>query len=431
MAMALHPRPIAAVLTLVSTAAAAQASLIPPEPSPWTVDTELRALRTQRSANMAGPLAEALRLQPGLTAAPASSSSLEWHSRARWRGLSADALLAHERTDGGPGESTARFNELEGSGEAAGWGWNAGKKIVAWDVGQGFRPNDVVQQEQRRSLLASTLEGRPLLQAERFGADDALSLVWVNPHHLNAPLERQRRAEESALAARWYRRDGALDLHGTARLGRRTGASLGAAFAWVAGDEVELHASARWLQRHDGWALADGAGGAPVATNPWQVTTLGPTTQWLVGASWTGAAQISVLAEAWHDGTAPSRRQWRDWQARSTALAAFGQQPGQTDGLRIATAGNLAWQTTPFDGASLQRDHLYLRLAWQPEGWQLSLDGLYHPADHGRVVTAGLQWQGDQWRLNAAWRRFGGPAASVLAQLPTRTQAVLAATRSF
>jgi hypothetical protein len=434
MAMALHALPVAA-LALAGTAAFAQASQPAPEPmptpSPWTFDTELRALRTWRGGNTAGPLAEALRLQPGLTAAPASSSGLELHSRARWRGLSADALLAHEHTDGGRGESTARFNELEWSCEAAGWAWNVGKKIVGWDVGQGFRPNDVVQQEQRRSLLASTLEGRPLLQAERFGADAALSLVWVNPHHLNAPLERQRRAEESALAARWYRRDGALDLHGTARLGRRTGASLGAAFAWVAGDEVELHASARWLQRHDGWALADGTGGAPVAANPWQLGTQGAASQWLLGASWTGARQISLLAEAWHDGSAPSRRQWRDWQARNTALASVGTQLGLPDGLRIATAGNLAWQTTPFDGASLQRDNLYIRLAWQPEGWQASLDGLYHPADHGRVVTAGLQWQGDRWRLNAAWRRSGGPAHSVLAQLPTRTQAVLAATRSF
>lgn len=423
----MHALPLAA-LALAGTTAFAQAPEIPP----GTLDTELRALRTLRSANPQGPLAEAGRLQPGLATAAPSSGSVELHSRARWGKVSADVLLAHEHRDGGSGDTTARVNELEVAGETAGWAWNLGKKIVGWDVGQGFRPNDVVQQEQRRSLLASTPEGRPLLQAERFGADDALSLVWVNPHHLHLAPQRQRRAEESALAARGYRREGALDLHAVARLGRHSGASLGLALAWVAGDEVELHASARALQRHDGWALADGSTAAVVvASNPWQLTTQGATTQWLMGASWTGSAQVSLLAEAWHDGSAPSRHQWRDWQSRNRALVNIGAQPGLPQALRTATAGNLAWQTTPFDGANLQRDNLYLRLAWQPDGWQLSLDGLYHPADHGRIVTAGLQWQGDRWRLNAAWRLAGGAATSVLAQLPTRSQALLAATRSF
>lgn len=310
-------RPICLVLlALACRSAFAQA----PAPSALSVDSDLRTLHTQRSANAQGPLAEALRLQPGLASAPTPSSGVEWHSRARWRGLSADVLLAHERIQGGATDTVARFNELEGSGEAAGWAWNAGKKIVGWDVGQGFRPNDVVQQEQRRSLLASTPEGRPLLQAERFGADDALSLVWVNPHHLHTAVEKQRRAEESALAARWYRHDGSLDLHGTARLGRRTGSSLGAAFAWVATDEVALHGSARWLQRHDGWTLAAGTGTAMVTSNPWQLSTQGATSQWLLGASWTGASQISLLAEAWYDGSAPSRQQWQDWQSRNSAL---------------------------------------------------------------------------------------------------------------
>lgn len=398
-------------------------------------DSDLRLTYQDRHANPAGPLAAANALRPGIVALPASSQALEWHSRGRWGPVSADVRLAREHTHGaGPGsgsDTTARFNELEVAGETAGWAWNAGKKVVAWDVGQGYRPNDVVQQEQRRTLLSSPLEGRPLLQLERFGPDDALSIVWVNPHHLNSTVEQQHRAEESALAARLYRREGPLDLHGTARLGRRTGVSAGAALAWVAGDEVELHTSARWLQRRDSWAQQPGADNTLLAANPWQLTTLGATDQALIGGSWTGASQVSLLAEAWHDGSAPSRRQWRDWLARNRALVGFGTQPGLSPALQTAATGNLAWQATPLDSPNLQRDNLFLRLAWQPENWQLSLDGLYHPADAGRLWTAGLQWQGDRWRLNAAWRRSAGPAHSVLAQLPSRTQVVLTATWTF
>jgi hypothetical protein len=55
----------------------------------------------------------------------------------------------------------------------------------------------------------------------------------------------------------------------------------------------------------------------------------------------------------------------------------------------------------------------------------VTLDTLYTPADRGRVVTAGVQWQGDRVRVNAAWRINAGPANAVFAQLPQRHSGVL------
>jgi hypothetical protein len=92
---------------------------------------------------------------------------------------------------------------------------------------------------------------------------------------------------------------------------------------------------------------------------------------------------------------------------------------------------NLAWQATPWDAASLHRSNLFVRLAWQPEPWQFTLDALVTPTDGGRMVTAGVEWQGDRVRLNAAWRALGGPAHALFRQLPQRRQAVLAATVAF
>ena len=94
-------------------------------------------------------------------------------------------------------------------------------------------------------------------------------------------------------------------------------------------------------------------------------------------------------------------------------------------------AGNLAWQASPFDSASLRRDNLFIRASWQPGPWLWTLDALIHPADRGRMFTAGLQWQGDRIKLNASWRVLGGPAESVMAQLPQRRSALLAATWAF
>jgi hypothetical protein len=199
----------------------------------------------------------------------------------------------------------------------------------------------------------------------------------------------------------------------------------------VATDEVEVHASARVLQRHDGWQQAAGTGLMPVATNPWQVSTLGGAGQWLLGVQWTGASQHSLMLEAWHDGTAPSDAAWRGWGARNGALAGLGARPGMPSDVLTAVAGNLAWQASPWSGSSLRRDNLFWRWAWQPEAWVLSVDALVTPADGGRVLTASAQWQGDRWRLNAAWRLYGGPGDAVLAQLPSRHMGLLAATLAF
>ena len=52
------------------------------------------------------------------------------------------------------------------------------------------------------------------------------------------------------------------------------------------------------------------------------------------------------------------------------------------------------------------------------------------PANVAEAPATG-QWQGERWRLNAALRACGGPADAVLAQLPQRRAAVLAAAWVF
>ena len=421
------------MLALVSPLAHGQA--VEPAGSPaaaaWTWRGEARLTGLQASPRSAGPLHQAGRWQAALDpgAPDTATAALELQGQASH--ATVNLLLAQSEAWPGEGQATARFNELQVSGEWLGWQWSLGKKGVSWDVGYGFRPNDVVAQEARRTLLTTTPEGRPLVQAEWFGTDDALSLVWVQPHHAGRPAGAQRGAEESALAARWYHRDGATDWHGVARWGEHTGASLGASAVWVATDELALHASARWLQRHDGWAPPPAEAPLLLRRNPWQVATRGATAQWLLGGQWTGADRVSLLAEVWHDGTAPADGRWRLWQRRNQALSRLASGPGTPAGLQQAVAGNLAWQATPLGGAGPRRDNVFLRLAWQPEPWQWTLDALWHPADGGRIVTAGLAWQGDRWRAQVAARSFGGPSGALMAQLPSRRQILASVLLAF
>ena len=429
------------VLTMIALAApllAATAQATQP-----AVQGELRLRWDAARANAHGPMAVARGWAPGLSPPPTDAATAEAELRGHWRdgtaSLSAQVLLQATRavvgtSGGGNSDTTARINELALSGDHGAWQTSAGRKVISWDVGQAFRPNDLVQQEVRRSLLPTPLQGRPVLQLEHFDADASTALVWANPHHFNATAQAQRGAEESALAARWYGRTagGAADLHAFARLGRHTGASLGAASAWVASDALEVHASARVAKHHDGWQTGGGSSGSLASANPWQIATLGRTAQALLGASWTGESQQSLLVEWWHDGTAPSDAMWRDWGARNAALAAAATQPGVPT---PAVAGNLAWQASPLAGVlgapSLRRNNLFVRLAWQPGPWTTSLDAWITPADRGRALTASVQWQGDRVKLQAAVRQVGGPRDAVLAQMPTRRSAALQASWAF
>ena len=384
---------------------------------------QLRSQWVGQQASGSGPLAQANALQSGMVDLPVGTASMETELRASGHGLSSVVTLQQQRPVGGATQSRAWVNELYTSQGAGAWQFSAGKKIVAWDVGYGFRPNDMIQQEERRTLVNSTAEGRPLLMAEHFDASTAWSWVWVNPTASSDALG----VAEPALALRVYQRDGAVDWHGFARLGAHSGASVGAAAAWVASEAVELHASLRYLQRVDSSAI-DPAAGVLSPNNPWQAVTQSNVKQLLLGGTWTNESQLSLLAEAWWDGTAPSDAQWDAWSARNAQLGAMAAMGVPA----AAVAGNLAWQTQAFSASqSLRRSNVFLRLSWQHDAWQPALDMLYTPADQGRILTASLTWQGDRMQMQGGLRSYGGPANAVLMQVPVSAMAYLSGTWTF
>ena len=370
-----------------------------------------------------GPLAMANALQPGLVTTPSDATTALLELRGQGDGWLLDGALEQSSVAVGDANLRGQVRELTWNHDAGPWQFSVGRKIVGWDVGYAFRPNDVVQQETRRTLVSATPQGRPLLMAERYGDDSAWSLVWVNP--LNDASH--RKGDEPALAVRYYRRVGALDWHGFARWAQRTGASVGTAASWVASDALELHASLRCLRAAD-TLRADAPASAIVATNPWQPALTDSTAQALVGGTWTSATQFSVLFEAWWDGTAPDGSVWDAWRQRNASLAPLAAHGAPAQ----AVAGNLAWQADAFGASSsMQQRNVYLRLSWEYEGWQPSVDVLWHPQDGGRMVTTALAWKGDRWQIAGGWRIFGGPEASVVAQLPNRHQAYLQARWTF
>jgi hypothetical protein len=390
---------------------------------PLQASGQVRLQWTEAVANTSGLVAQANSFQPALVPAPDSGATLEAELRVSGHGLTAVGTLQQHRWRDRSTDGKAWMNELYASHDAGAWQFSGGKKIVSWDVGYGFRPNDMVQQEERRTLVSTTPEGRAVLMGEHFGAESALSMVAVNPTATTS----ERGAGERALAARAYVRNGAADLHAFARVGERNGGSVGGAVAWVANESLELHGSLRYATRMDSKALTPGTAGL-VASNPWQSASQNDVSQALVGGTWTQESQLSILLEAWWDGSAASDAQWDAWNQRNTQLNSL----GMVGAPASAVAGNLAWQAEAFGvSTNLRRSNVFMRMSWQSGAWQPALDVLVNPADKGHALTASLLWQGDRVQVQGGVRTYGGPADAVLAQLPGRNTAFVAATWTF
>ncbi|MBC3909248.1 hypothetical protein [Undibacterium umbellatum] len=385
---------------------------------------QVRALLNNYTSNSASPLAIANQLAPGLSNKNTLLGVVETELRASGKGITAVATLQGQMNDGGRTQATAWLNELYGSLGDGAWQFSAGKKTIAWDVGYGFRPNDVVAQEKRRSLISTTVIGKPLASLEYFNSNTSVSMVWVNPGHATTTDV----ADEQALAARVYHHTGGVDLHGFGRYGQKSGGSLGAAASWVATDEMEVHGSLRFMQRNTG--LRMNADTALLQRNsPWQNNTQNNVVQAMLGANYTTESQHSFFIEAWWDGTALSDREWQNWNKRNLALQGSVNYLPQ---MQQVIGHNLAWQNQALSASgNIRRKNVFARWSWQENGWQPSLDLLWTPEDNGRIVTAALGWQGDRISINGGVRFYGGPSKAILAQLPDSRTAYISATWAF
>ncbi|HSN91468.1 MAG TPA: hypothetical protein VLS93_09585, partial [Anaeromyxobacteraceae bacterium] len=276
--------------------------------------------------------------------------------RVRGRSLTADLSARTTSLAGSRPASDGVVNELFAEAELAGQHFTLGKKVLPWDVGFGFRPLDVIQQEARRAFLPFALEGVPLVAWERFGERGATAVVWANPLRGRAPRAR----EDESWALRHYQRLGGLDLHAVGRWSRRTLGEAGAAAAVVLGDAVELHGSALYQRRLErpGDARLD-PGAAPIAAaDPARVRVSQDAVAALVGLTLTPGRDLSFVAEGWIDPAAPTASEWKAMAALARSQRAL--LSGDTVPRPLVLA-NLAWGTRAFGGRSLVRENVYLR----------------------------------------------------------------------
>jgi len=281
------------------------------------------------------------------------------------------------------------------------WGQrlSGGKKIVSWDVGWGFRPLDLIQQENRRAIFNSTLEGVPFVAWERFDETAAWTVLLANPGRRQAESPR----DDESLAAKLYLRREQTDWHTVLRASERNKWEAGVAMMQVSEEGREWHGSILYQSRYEKMLnrLADQSGIPLSATDPVKVHTLRDGTKALLGMTWTGISGVSVLGEAWYDKSAYSRSEWKsvaDLARRQSSLL------GATGIPEAAVRGNIAYSLRYFDRANLLQQNLLLRVLYKGESGTIepAVDYLYTPQDRGWVATVSAGFEGNRYRRLAA-----------------------------
>ncbi len=384
---------------------------------------DLRLTAEAVDHNNASPYAVPERVLPSNNRRNEQNLELHWQKG----GFNTTATLRNSTQADGAFDRAAFFNELYFDTQLAGRDVSIGRKIASWGVGFGFRPLDVIQQEDRRALYTNTLKGVDMLTLETYGDTSALSLLWSNPGRGKA----YRPALDESLALKFFNNFGDADAHALARYSERTGAQLGVGLSLVSGDALEWHGSILWQRNFskpiNRLTLADAR--QPLsADNPFIDQTFHNGVKALAGVSWTHGSGWNVLGEIWYDNTAYTAQQWRNLNALNEAqrqLTNAGLAPPQ------GVLGNIARNRQAFRQNNLRQWNALLRLSRQSGSFEPSLELLYTPDDRGWVITARAQYTLNNQQFEAGLRRFGGDDNSTLAQLPDEGQAYISWRGSF
>lgn len=305
---------------------------------------------------------------------------------------------------------------------------SAGKKIMSWDVGFGFRPLDLIQQENRRAIFTSTLEGIPFLAWDRFNETSAWTVLLANPGRRQAGSARD---DESLAAKAYFRRDN-TDLHVVMRVSERNEWETGAAMTQVAEEGLEWHGSVVYQRRYEKIlnAMADQTASPLSGIDPVHARNRRDGTKALLGMTWTASSGVSVLAEAWYDKSAYTSSEWAavaDLARRQSALLGATGIPDQ------AVRGNIAYSLRYFDRANLLQQNLLLRVSYKGASGSLepAADILYTPQDRGWVATLSAGYEGNRYRIDAGCRVFGGADGSAYRLLAEKQVAYVAGQIAF
>lgn len=314
-------------------------------------------------------------------------------------------------------ETSSIINELYYDFPAGGVEWSIGKKVLSWGVGYGFRPLDVVQRESRLADRPRELEGVPMIATDVFTANASLTAVWFNRLSLN---QYQVQTAENELAFNYYTMMSATDVYSVAYVNENRDYMLGCGFATVVGDHMEWHGSVAYLSRYERYVRDTGA---PLLAEsaPFSLQSYEGAAKVVTGGSWTWVNGVSMLMEAWYDGTAYSEDDWeRLTETVDEQQDLLGSAPEH------AVYKNISWASRVYQSGSVMQYNTLVRLSYDGEKLDPALEFLWTPQDNGLVYRLLLDMEYNRFlRFFFTYKQLDGDKNSAMAQAPVERTVIL------
>jgi hypothetical protein len=314
-------------------------------------------------------------------------------------------------------QKSADVKELFYDFSAAGLEWSIGKKVMSWGVGYAFRPLDVIQQEMRLADRPRALEGVPLIATEVFTSNSTLTAVLFNRFSLG---KHELDFAENELAINYYSLRGDADVYTVAYANEHEDYMLGAGFATVIGEHLEWHSSAAFFSNYKRY-LRDPDAPLLSQTDPFSSRSFDHAAKLLTGGTWTWASGVSLLLEAWYDGTAYTKDDWQHLNKTAKEQRALLDSAPEE-----AVYNNLNWANRAYQSPSLLQNNVFLRLSYDGEKLDPAFDILWTPQDNGLMYRLSLDMEYNRFvRFFLTYRQFAGAKDSVFAQAPVERVIIL------
>lgn len=316
--------------------------------------------------------------------------------------------------DQGIASSRTLLNELYYDFDALRLDWSLGKKVLEWGVGHAFRPLDVVQRRDRLADQPRGPEGLPMILAEQFSEQSSTTLV-VTQRSVSNIVGATR--ESSGFAIKYYRQTGQTDVYGIAHVENEGATSMGTGFSSVSGKQLEWHASVLYLSSYE-QIIRDPGAPLLAVTDPFIEQLQSGGLKALIGGTWTWKNGISMLFEAWHDGTAYTLDQWESLRKLSQQQRALlGTGPPDA-----AIYNNLNWNSRIFSNPNILQNNILLRFSYDGERLDSFAEVLWTPDDGGQAIRISGEYEfNDNLRFFLSWRGLGGDPRSAYAEAPLRS----------
>jgi hypothetical protein len=374
-------------------------------PSRWPIDFSMNVVLApeQDTARRSSPY----HVPSSVTRVPESKGRGDIELRLRAGGLNAQYTVRQQTSNVDSSQLSGIANQIYYDSDLHdGFGWTVGRKVMSWGVGFGFKPLDVIQRENRRGVNQAALVGVPLLAVQKMTADSSWTLAWTHPGAGDGTAG----DKDSGVSLHWFQLAGGNDHYAVIRLSPLHQVETGVGATWILDDEISIYGAGLYERRYEKTlnALSEN-GGLFAGADPMLVRSSRNGGRAVAGIQWTGASGWSLLAEAWYDSHAYSKKEWQDLNELTTRqLAAAALAPA------AALAANVAWSSQAFLPSNLLRENLLTRLSWDSRnGFKPYAEWLLTPRDGGQVLTLGALLEGDKQTLSIGMRQLGGPANSV------------------